>query len=563
MQARPPVRTIRFGAVTLIPDERLLFKDGQPVSLTPKAFDLLAVLVASAGRLVSKEQLIQALWPDTAVEESNLTYHVFSIRKALGETPDGEKYIETVPRKGYRFVAPLAIEPAAAIPVPAAPRGRRSMVVVSAVLALVAVAYLGVTRDRNPRVEPSATHFQDAVAGRLAESAMSAVSPDGRRLVFAADGVMRLWLRTMSQLKPAPMQGTEVFTIVPPMIWSPDSRFIAYEATGILKKAGVDGGTPQTICQLPGTAVGGSWNLRGDILVGNAFGGLVWCHAGGGSAAIVSTVNAAEQEIHLVPSFLSDGRHFIYLRISRTKPAASGVYLGELVPPDDGAPVRAAMAPRENPLIATGFGATLVPGRNGEPSVVVFARDGALFAQPFDERRLALDGEPIRIADHIGAYLDTAFFSASPSTLVYRAPEPDFRLTWFDRRGAELGRVGTPARFTGLALSPNGDRALVSTDAPEGTVNQDLWLFDLARSAAPQRMTFEPTIERCRCGSTTLSLRSDLMVDPLGCIDNRWAAGRTCCSRAGRRSFRPAPRLVGVSSSTRHCVSRHWGPTSG
>ena len=83
MQARPPVRTIRFGAVTLIPDERLLFKDGQPVSLTPKAFDLLAVLAASAGRLVSKEQLIQALWPDTAVEESNLTYHVFSMGAAL------------------------------------------------------------------------------------------------------------------------------------------------------------------------------------------------------------------------------------------------------------------------------------------------------------------------------------------------------------------------------------------------------------------------------------------------------------------------------------------------
>jgi len=498
MQARPPARAIRFGTVTLIPDERLLLKNGQPVSLTPKAFDLLAVLAASAGRLVSKDQLIQAVWPDTVVEESNLTYHVFAIRKALGEAPDGEKYIETVPRKGYRFVAPLEIEPAATILAPAAPRGRRSMVAVSAVLALAAVAYVGYARDRKPRVEPPATSFQDAVAGRLAESAMFAVSPDGRRLVFAAegaDGVMRLWLRTMSQLKPLPMQGTEVFTIVPPMIWSPDSRFIAYEAAGILKKVSVDGGTPQAICQLPGTAVGGSWNVRGDILVGNAFGGLVWCHAGSGIAAIVSTVDADEQEIHLVPSFLSDGRHFIYLRISRTKPATSGVYLGELAPPGGGAPARAVMAPRETPLIATGFGATFVPGQNGEPSVIVFARDGALFAQPFDERRLSLDGEPIRIADHIGSYLDTAFFSASSSTLVYRAPQPDSRLIWFDRRGAELGRVGTPARFTALALSPNGDRALVSTHAPEGTANQDLWLFDLVRSAAPQRMTFEPTIE--------------------------------------------------------------------
>ena len=81
------------------------------MSLTPKAFDLLSALAANPGRLATKEQLIQAVWPDTAVEESNLTYHIFAIRKALGEAGDGDKYIETVPRKGYRFVAPLAIEP--------------------------------------------------------------------------------------------------------------------------------------------------------------------------------------------------------------------------------------------------------------------------------------------------------------------------------------------------------------------------------------------------------------------------------------------------------------------
>jgi len=490
---------IRFGTVTFIPDERLLLKDGQPVPLTPKAFDVLAVLAANPGRLVTKEQLIEAVWPDTAVEESNLTYQIFAIRKALGEAADGEKYIETVPRKGYRFVAPLSAEPAAPVLAPAIASGRRPVLGVAALLALAALAYVGFARDRAPSVEPAAIEFQDPVAGRLAESGMFAVSPDGRRLVFAAegvDGVMRLWLRTLSALAPVALPGTEVFTIVPPMIWSPDSRFIAYDAIGVLKKASVDGGTPQTICRLPGTAVGGSWSASGDILVGNAVGGLVWCHARGGAAAVVSTVDAAEQEIHVVPSFLSDGRHFIYLRISRTKPETSGVYLGELVPGSAGAPARATMAPRDRPLITTGFGATFVPALNGEPAVIVFARDGSLFVQPFDEIGRTLEGEPVRIAGHVGSYLDTAFFSASPSTLVYRAPESDFRLTWFDRRGVELGRVGTPARFAGLALSPKADRALVSTAAPQGTVNQDLWLFDLVRSAAPQRMTFEPTIER-------------------------------------------------------------------
>jgi len=99
--------SLQFGAVTLIPDERLVLKDGRPVAFTPKAFDLLAVLAANPGRLLTKEQLMQAIWPDAAVEESNLAYHVFAIRKALGESSDSDRYIETVPKRGYRFVPPV------------------------------------------------------------------------------------------------------------------------------------------------------------------------------------------------------------------------------------------------------------------------------------------------------------------------------------------------------------------------------------------------------------------------------------------------------------------------
>src|SRR5688572_30371262 len=98
---------VQFGTVTLIPDERLVLKDGHAVPLTPKAFDLLVVLAANPGRLLTKEQLMQAVWPDTTVEEANLAYHVFAIRKALGETSDSDRFIETVPKSGYRFVAPV------------------------------------------------------------------------------------------------------------------------------------------------------------------------------------------------------------------------------------------------------------------------------------------------------------------------------------------------------------------------------------------------------------------------------------------------------------------------
>ena len=67
-----------------MPDERILLKDGQPVALTPKAFDLLVFLATNPGRLLTKDEILQGVWPDAVVEESNLAYHVFAIRKALG-----------------------------------------------------------------------------------------------------------------------------------------------------------------------------------------------------------------------------------------------------------------------------------------------------------------------------------------------------------------------------------------------------------------------------------------------------------------------------------------------
>ena len=97
-----------FGPFLLNPAERLLLRDGRAVPLTPKAFDLLALLVANSGHLLSKDELIEKLWPGTFVEEANLAYNVSAIRKALGEGSETDRYIETVPRRGYRFVGPVA-----------------------------------------------------------------------------------------------------------------------------------------------------------------------------------------------------------------------------------------------------------------------------------------------------------------------------------------------------------------------------------------------------------------------------------------------------------------------
>ena len=98
----------QFGPFVFDAQERVLRRDGAPVALTPKGFDLLEAFVEQPGRLLSKDELLRRLWPDIYVEESNLAYHVFGLRKALGDTAENGRYIETVPKRGYRFTAAVS-----------------------------------------------------------------------------------------------------------------------------------------------------------------------------------------------------------------------------------------------------------------------------------------------------------------------------------------------------------------------------------------------------------------------------------------------------------------------
>jgi DNA-binding winged helix-turn-helix (wHTH) protein/TolB-like protein/Tfp pilus assembly protein PilF len=94
-----------FGSFRVDEQERVLLRDEDVVPLTPKAFEMLLVLVESSGHVLTKEELMKRVWPDTIVEEANLSHNVYKLREALGEGHNGEKYIETLPRRGYRFVA--------------------------------------------------------------------------------------------------------------------------------------------------------------------------------------------------------------------------------------------------------------------------------------------------------------------------------------------------------------------------------------------------------------------------------------------------------------------------
>ena len=101
---KPKQEIFRFGPFRIDVNERVLLRRGKPVSLTPKAFATLLVLVEKSGRVVEKDELVRMVWPDSYVEEANLAQNIFKLRKVLGRNRLGEPYIETVPRRGYRFL---------------------------------------------------------------------------------------------------------------------------------------------------------------------------------------------------------------------------------------------------------------------------------------------------------------------------------------------------------------------------------------------------------------------------------------------------------------------------
>src|SRR5688572_16050432 len=105
---QPDSHSYDFGRFRLKTAERILLREGELVPLTPKVFDILITLVENRGHVVAKDDLMKRVWPSTYVEEGNLTQNISLLRKALGETAGGIQFIETVPRRGYRFVADIS-----------------------------------------------------------------------------------------------------------------------------------------------------------------------------------------------------------------------------------------------------------------------------------------------------------------------------------------------------------------------------------------------------------------------------------------------------------------------
>jgi serine/threonine protein kinase len=352
--------------------------------------------------------------------------------------------------------------------------------IVAALLGVTAAAIAILHWGRRPPVAEPVRFELPLPPGNLS----FALSPDGRQLAFPVPGPEGLiWIRSLDSLEARSLPGTE--NIQTPVFWSPDSRFIAFQSGNKLKKIDVSGGPPQPICDTSALVLGGAWNLDGTIIFGTIGNGIMQVPAAGGVPTLV-TATSGRNEIHVFPSFLSDGRHFIYLRASED----TGIYVGSLdLKPNQQSSKR---------VLATPVMAVYASSREAGMGRLLFVREGSLMAQPFDERRLEPAGEPILFAEHVASFLLSGAYSASSSgVLAYRPAKTGpglSELTWFDRQGKELSIAGEPGStyaYFDLALSPDATRVAASRiDLSVAGSEQGLWLLDLARSVST-RFTFD------------------------------------------------------------------------
>jgi serine/threonine protein kinase/Tol biopolymer transport system component len=348
----------------------------------------------------------------------------------------------------------------------------RAAVVVFAV-AMAIAGYLargGAGAFRGTIATPLPLTRLEVLTPPTADPVSFALSPDGRELVFVAQGEegSQLWRRPLAQDTAEPIPGTTGAAFP---FWAPDGHAIAFFADAKLKRLDLDGSTPRALAEAP-SARGGTWSRDGIILFAPTIsGGLMGVAAAGGVPTAV-TKRAAGEGSHRFPFFLRDGQHFLYF-VAQSRAELQGVYLGSL----DGSSSR---------LAAADLAAQYVPG------FVLIVQQGVLVALAFDDARGTLVGSPVPIARAGGVPLSgrAAFSASSAGLIAYRADATvREQLVWVDRAGVRTSLLGSVEDALDLPeLAPDGLRV-----AGEGTsqANADVWLVD-TRTGVTDRFTLDP-----------------------------------------------------------------------
>jgi Tol biopolymer transport system component/DNA-binding winged helix-turn-helix (wHTH) protein len=441
---------------------------GAPVALEPKSFDVLVHLLSHRDRLVAKEELLAAVWGDTFVTPNVLTRAVAQARKAIGDDAQDARYIETVARRGYRFIADVAELPAAAAadavrraPSRAPATRGRYLAVAAAVLALGAgsVAWRWASAPRTaPDVETPAFGMARRMSARTGVDTTPALSPDGRQVAFASDrtGALEIYVLALTPgAREVAVTGDGGQNIQP--AWSPDGAWIAFHSR---KRRGVwvvpsTGGAARQVVDFGSRP---AWSPDGTRIAftsdagGMAAQSVIGIVRADGSERVELTRIGSPPGGHREPAWSRDGRTIAFA-------VASGRWSQEIwtVPAAGGAPRRIAA-----PAIG-GVDPQFAPGDRalywGAASVRF--NGFALWVQPLDAESAAPSGAPVDVAP-VGGLLE-GLSVAADGTVAFGAASADQNLWAVDL--APDGAPGEPFRVTHDAV-----RASYPGYSPDGRI---------------------------------------------------------------------------------------------
>jgi DNA-binding winged helix-turn-helix (wHTH) protein/dipeptidyl aminopeptidase/acylaminoacyl peptidase len=508
-----PDRRVRFDTFEADLRSGELWKDGVRVKLTEQPFSVLAMLLTRPGDVVTRDELRKALWPaDTFVDfDRGLNKAINRLRDALGDSADAPRYIETLPKRGYRFIGPLAVgadivpplssleqtgqeaiapvethgqsAPGAGRPHATAVLNIRSFAGLAAIaLVLLAGAWGWWRQSSRSPIDANAPPVLQSQL--LPPPAMAfapdglALSRDGVRLAFVAestDGLRSLWIRDLSMTATRPIAGTDGATFP---FWSPDGRRIGFFAARKLKIVDVASGAIRDIAAVVRPS-GGTWNEDDEIVFApDVNGPLLRVNANGGTPSEASREPHGQDFLgHRWPTFLPGTRQFLFVELTAARPSdiAPALRIGSL-------------DTLESDLVDW-EGARSAAFAFGH---ILYYRGGALYALPFDTAARRATGPPVRIASadfaEQPAFFPSPFTVSTNGVLVFHSGPSE--LVWLDADGRETKTTRNLPNWAGPALSPDGRLLAGSCDAA-GVGAQAICVLDLERGVS-RRITPGP-----------------------------------------------------------------------
>ena len=395
------------------------------------------------------------------------------VQRCLAKNPDDRWQSARDVLLELRWIQEDGDKPGTASPPPA--RRRQWLAWAAAMTtALVAALMWSLRPARSDVNQPPSARFDVALPPKISPLAefqgSPSLSPDGRYLAIAAsvEGRQQLLLRRLDDTAFVPVPGTDDARVP---FWSPDSRSVAFFASGKLRRIAVTGGPAVTICHAGDVGYGGSWNEVGGIVF--AMGGVIYRVAeSGGAPVAVSFLDTTRGDVeHRDPYFLPDGQSFLFTVLGREPGIHAGV-LGTQT---------------TKLVVRDGRQGVFVP-----PSSLIFVREQSVMAVPFDTRRLVVTGRERKVADQTLGGLS----ATRTGTVVFRPAGVSItQLQWLARDGRRLAVVAAAGLgpYQQLDLSPSGKRVALQ-QGEVGTVvvgGADIWMIDLTTNVK-SRVTSDP-----------------------------------------------------------------------